>query len=245
MNTKSSTSHSMSRFLALLLALTFASVVPGQTKPEPVAPSPNEAPKPKSSRFNLDFPGGTPRELVAAIEKSMGRTINAIIPDEHASVRLPALRMQNVTLSALFNGLQQASAIQRPYYEGGHIQSKQDHMGFFSGDATQGDDSVWYFSRPNYAVGSQPRICRFYPLGEYLAGGLTVDDITTAIQTAWKMLDDGENPTLSFHKETKVLIAVGNPSKLDTLGQALRALEDYQNRGRAAAATRPESKAKQ
>jgi hypothetical protein len=244
MNTKYDHLYLMSRFITLLLALSLASLAAGQTKSEPATPPPNEVPKPKSSRFSLDFPGGTPRELVGYIEKSMGRTINAIIPEEHADVRLPALRMQNVTLGALFQGLHEASLSRRAHALDGKVIYRDDQMGFRSASTHLEDDAVWFFVRSNFTEVT-PRICRFYPLNEYLAGGLTVDDITTAIQTAWKMLGEGETPTLSFHKETKVLIAVGNQSKLDTINEALRSLEEYKLKARAAAAARPESKTKQ
>ncbi|HVM47093.1 MAG TPA: hypothetical protein VMU04_03650 [Candidatus Acidoferrum sp.] len=61
------------------------------------------------TRFNLDFPGGTPKDLVAAIEKAMGRPLNAIIPEEIASTRLPALKMSGVTVAQLFQALTAAS----------------------------------------------------------------------------------------------------------------------------------------
>ena len=64
----------------------------------------------------------------------------------------------------------------------------------------------------------------------YLERGLTVDDITTAIQTAWTMLgstpgNDQAAPQISYHKETKLLIAVGEASKLETIDAVLKALE--------------------
>lgn len=34
------------------------------------------------TKFNLDFSGGTPKELVAAIQKAMGRPLNVIVPEE-------------------------------------------------------------------------------------------------------------------------------------------------------------------
>ena len=51
-----------------------------------------------------------------------------------------------------------------------------------------------------------------------------MDDITTAIETGWKMLGDTSPPTISFHKDTKLLIAVGEPSKLETIDAVLQAL---------------------
>ena len=51
-----------------------------------------------------------------------------------------------------------------------------------------------------------------------------MDDITTAIETGWKMLGETSPPTISFHKDTKLLIAVGEPSKLETIDAVLKAL---------------------
>ena len=35
-------------------------------------------------KFDLDLPGGTPGELVEAIEEASGKPLNAIVPKEHA-----------------------------------------------------------------------------------------------------------------------------------------------------------------
>ena len=60
---------------------------------------------PALTKFNLDFPGGTPAELVKAIEKAMGKPLNAIIPDENADTKIPALKMSNVDVPHLFNAV--------------------------------------------------------------------------------------------------------------------------------------------
>ena len=75
---------------------------------------------------------------------------------------------------------------------------------------------------------SQPareKVCRFYQLAPYLDSGLTVNDITTAIETGWKMQGYTTTPEISYHKETKLLIAVGEPDKLAIIDAALKALE--------------------
>ena len=54
------------------------------------------------TRFSLDFPGGKPKELVAAIQKALGKPLNAIVPDEFADVKLPPLKMANVNAADLF-----------------------------------------------------------------------------------------------------------------------------------------------
>ncbi len=71
---------------------------------------------------------------------------------------------------------------------------------------------------------STQKVSQFYPLAEYLDRGFSVDDITTAIQTGWKMAGETSPPELSYHKETKLLIAFGEPQKLDTIKQVLNVL---------------------
>jgi hypothetical protein len=96
------------------------------------------------------------------------------------------------------------------------------------------DESVWYFrgreKAPDPSIFGETKApvvtktSRFYALTPYLEQGLKVEDITTAVQTAWKMLGEKETPSISFHKETKLLIAVGEPSKLETIDAVLAAL---------------------
>src|SRR3954462_8724108 len=73
--------------------------------PPPVAGPNTEEP----TKFDLDFPGGTPKELVAAIQKALRRRLNAIVPEEFADVRLPALKMDHVSVGRLFEALAAAS----------------------------------------------------------------------------------------------------------------------------------------
>ncbi len=193
---------------------------------------------PKLTKFNLDFPGGTPVQLVAAIEKASARPLNVVIPDEYANENIPALKMTQITASDLFRGLEMASLKTEAYrssaYYGGGNPSYQQLQTTLSFQTTgpQTDDSIWYFrgrqKPPDFsawdAKPAPARICRFYSLNPYLEQGIKVEDITTAIQTGWKMLGEKETPAISFHKETKLLIAVGEPGKLETIDSVLNAL---------------------
>ncbi len=187
---------------------------------------------PKLTKFNLDFSGGTPKQLTAAIEKAMGKPVNAIIPDEHADLQLPPLKMSNVDVSQLFEALQLASLKSERYvtgtygFPGGPSPSYQIIKTSY-GFRTQGkqtDDSIWYFFADKAPSIPAAKACRFYSLTPYLDRGTTVDDITTAIQTGWKMLGEKDAPTINFHKDTKLLIAVGEPNKLETIDAVLKAL---------------------
>jgi len=189
---------------------------------------------PALTKFDLDFRGGTPKQLAVAIEKALGRPLNVIVPDEFADTKLPALKMNGVDVSQLFQALEaasQKSEVTGILYGGGpqsNYQIARTSYGF----RTQGrisDDSVWYFSvekptLPPVKPAGSPKVCRFFSLATYIEHGMTVDDITTAIQTGWKMLGENDTPTISFHKDTKLLIAVGEPSKLEMINAVLGAL---------------------
>jgi hypothetical protein len=195
-------------------------------------------PSPPLTRFNLDFPGGTPRELAAAIEKAMGRPLNVIVPEELAATQLPALKMNGVDVPQLFQALgaatRKSEAVVTGTSYGGlpggyqSYQTVQTGCGFRQGsEGKPTDDTIWcfYVDKPTLPpVSSSAKVCRFYSLAAYLDRGATVDDITTAIETGWKMLGDTSPPTISFHKDTKLLIAVGEPSKLETIDAVLKAL---------------------
>lgn len=195
------------------------------------------------TRFSLDFPGGTPKALVGAIQQATGKALNAIVPDEYADMKLPALKMSNVNVQQLFSALEQASRKLQNYdtspYGGGQpggfrsFQQVNTSYGFAQGPGALTDDTIWCFyaqKPPTTPIGpSDTKIVRFYSLLPYLRdtsrdGHLTVDDITTAIETAWKMVGETSPPKISFHKDTNLLIAVGEPNKLETIDAALRAL---------------------
>jgi len=175
------------------------------------------------STFNIDFPGGTPKELVAAIQKANGKPLNVIVPPEFADIQLPPLKMNSVNVNQLFRALESASLRIDSYapYVGG----PQRTSGY--GFRTEGnitDDSIWYFHVDKASTHAE-KISRFYALAPYLESGLKVDDITTAVETAWKMAGEKSPPEISFHKDTKLLIAVGEPEKLQTIDSVLQALK--------------------
>jgi hypothetical protein len=219
----------------LLICLTTLAFNPALGQQPPAIPAPNlirdamatPPDAPALTKFNLDFPGGTPKELVAAIQKVTGRPLNAIIPEEYGNVNLPPLKMSSVTIPKLFHALRLASVkIDSSGYAPFPQQTTTTTYGFRA-EGNESDDSIWFFyaDKPFPKPPGQNQACHFYSLAPYLERGFTVDDITTAIQTSWKMLGEKETPNISFHKETKLLIAVGEPSKLEIIDAVLKALE--------------------
>jgi len=220
---------------AALLATTAVFGQPAQPLRSPTsAGSRNSQPQDQNLvRFDLNFPGGTPRQLVEAIEKASGRPLNAIIPDEEANLKLPQLKMRSVTAPELFDALTAASVRSERHLGGDYksipgggigraIETFQIQYGFKT-NGKPNDDSVWYFYAYNFFPVVEARACRFWQLSPYLET-YKVEDITTAIQTGWKMLGEEDPPTISFHKDTKLLIAVGEESKLRMIDSVLQQL---------------------
>ena len=232
----------MKRSLCLTFCLCLVALATGLAQPIPAPGRPGQpiglnspTEPPALTRFNLDFKGGIPKDLVAAIEKAAGRPLNAIVPDEFADTGLPALKMSNVDVVQLFQALEAASrkreAVTNPNGPFGSYNISETSYGFKAAPSPRvTDDTIWYFYvekpiLPFFPSNPPPKLCRFYALAPYLEQGYTVDDITTAIETGWKMLGKTKPAAISFHKDTKLLIAVGGESELQIISSVLNALD--------------------
>jgi len=193
-------------------------------------------------RFDLNFPGGTPGDLVRAIEKAMQKPLNAIIPEEYANIKLPTMSVKNVNVPELFEALRISSIKSVAYITGvtpspmsggnarqGYSYRLSETSFGFKTAGNPGENSIWIFyeekpALPPEALSRIPLSCRFYQLSPYLESGYTVEDITTAIETGWKMLNETNAPNISYHKDTKLLIAVGESEQLSLIQDVLSQL---------------------
>jgi len=170
---------------------------------------------------------------VETIEKAMGEPLNVIIPEQDQNVQLPALKMRQVMVVDLFAAMEQSSRRAVAFVTGTYFSSTMGEQSQYSQQETSFGfrkvGSVWVFS--NKEVTPPPRRApavkaSFYQLEPYLDRH-SVEDITTAIQTAWKMKASrqGANLTeLKFHKETGLLIAVGDMGQIQMIDDVLNAL---------------------
>jgi hypothetical protein len=69
---------------------------------------------------------------------------------------------------------------------------------------------------------------RIYPieliLNEYGWDIANVQDIATAIETAWDMIPESYSANIKYHKETTLLICAGTPEHLEVVDQVMEAL---------------------
>ena len=169
-------------------------------------------------KFDLDFRGGAPRELISAIERATSKQLNVIIPKDEEKIEIPSMTFKSVTVPELFTALSMASQKQE-LINGSFINS------FYTFETQgHGEDAIFYFKSNKPRPLPVPEYCKFYQLGEYLQN-YSIEDITTAIQTGWKMLGVKSTPQLKFHPETKLLIAVGPVDQLRTINDVLQELK--------------------
>jgi hypothetical protein len=182
--------------------------------------------------IDLDFSGGPPAELVEEIKVQLGDTsLNVIIPDHLAGVNLPSLRLERVTVSALFEAITEATRrtlrMADPNsraYPPGSVPPVEYHVASgFRRIGTEGSP-VWVFYSEGPPIHQQAQnVCRFFQLGPYLED-YTIEDITTAIRTGYDLLG-GAPPEMKFHHETRLLIAVGPEDQLRLIDSALQQLQ--------------------
>jgi hypothetical protein len=174
-------------------------------------------------RFDFDFPGGTPQELVDALNKPLRGSLNVVIPPGADAAQIPALKLRSVNVAQVFDALQRSSQRTVVSRFGKGFQSSVDQYSFTT-TGVPTETSVWSFQYfPGQRLRAEGLSYRFYQLGPYL-DSLKIEDITTAIETALHMLRIEAGPNLKFHPETKLLIAVGDEGQFEIIDDVLKEL---------------------
>ena len=221
----------------------------GQNPPRvPLLPAPGfgapgqVAEAPKLPRFDLEFRGGSPADLVKELSKAQGAPVNAVIPSRFEDIQIPKLQLANVTVSEVFDALARASqrAVKIPtdqsaYGRGSVLYNyTQEQVGFgFRAALPISTNSIWtFFSSSPEDLLALPVLnqgLKVFSLARYLGkpeqGLHSVEDIITAVQTGWKMQKISPLPELTYHPETKLLMAYGQEAHLTLITDVLKQLE--------------------
>jgi hypothetical protein len=152
-----------------------------------------------NAAFDLKFPGGTLTSLLGMIERQSGQKPNVVCAADVAGLALPPLDLRSVKMENIFEALR----------------------------VVMGDDEPLVFGRMGniYAIERRPvaTASRVYYVG-HLLKKFKVQDITTAIQYAWKMSDSRVTPQLKFHEETQLLIVKADGMQQGTIKNVLQEL---------------------
>jgi hypothetical protein len=153
--------------------------------------------------FNLSFAGGTPKALLEAMEKASGQKVNALIPENLADTRVPKFELRSVTANAVFGAL---DALMQ--------QNPEDQAG------------RWLPIRNVWVLTGKPdtRETRVFFVGDLLTR-YKIDDLTTAIQSAWQLSSRNRKPELNYHQETQLLMVLAGKTQLEIMKDVLGEME--------------------
>ncbi|MEM1223578.1 MAG: hypothetical protein AAGH40_12550 [Verrucomicrobiota bacterium] len=168
-------------------------------------------------RFNLDFPGGSAQELIAAISAASGTPVNAFIPEDADQFTMPPLKYYNITVSDILLSLR---------YSG--------HAFYKSQSFSVGYD--WSFRNNIWVLDVQavpdlpPQDLGSFRVEPFSIAALmevyTIDAITTTIDSAWKLNGASDQNELMFHPETKILLVKCRYGDMEVTREVLGTLDD-------------------
>lgn len=199
----------------LLLILSLAAVpVAHRASAEAEAP---QAPSPAAPRFDLTFQGGAPSALVEQIAKQSGQAPNVIIGESARDITIPPFELFSVTVDEVFVAVSTlfdfaAGGNQRPVI-------KMTSKGIYIVEVDQEPGARGRPTRPAAPVEPETTT-RIFHIGAYLAD-YELEDVTTAIETAWEMAGVEENGRLRYHEETELLFVRGDRLQVGLVEQVL------------------------
>ncbi|HEV8541116.1 MAG TPA: hypothetical protein VGR78_01880 [Verrucomicrobiae bacterium] len=201
------------RSIKIIIALSAAAVLAASLHAQDNHEKPGKtaalAPEPRP--FEIEFPGGTPDELVQDIANHSGIRPNVIIPSQLEKIELPKFKLQNVNAGQVFEALNMVVD-----------QSGAQTFRWISQGPKDDPRTVWTLAKAPTRLAAE--MCQVWFIGNLLESS-NLEDINTAISAAWQMLEPKSSPALKFHKETSLLIARGTDQELKLVGDVLRSLE--------------------
>jgi hypothetical protein len=154
----------------------------------------------KAETFDLTFSGGSPAKLVEAIEKASGQKLNVLLPPNLSTSVIPRMELRSVNATIVFNSLNV-------------VLTQDENVRWLP------VNNVWILQS-----GSDRRSSQVFYVG-HLLSKFKVEDITTAIQTTWKLAGKDSKAELKYHQDTQLLIALANKPQLETVVEVLRELQ--------------------
>jgi hypothetical protein len=191
---------------------------------DPTTGLPIEENKEAEAHFDIDFPGGPVEDLVNRITRDLqGQRPNIVVHPNSQQQEIPAFRLRGVTISQIFATL---NSLAEPDYAGGIWKQVPIRDGIVWTLSKYNPRANAYYGSGLMQIPNQPpaqRVCKIFNLTPYLED-FTVEDLTTSIQGAWDLLKSDSEPTIKYHKETKLLIVVGSTADLSVVAEVLQQL---------------------
>jgi hypothetical protein len=168
-----------------------------KTNGAPEAPATANQPgrPPEPVRMDLNFGGGEPEKLLAAMEEAAGQMPNVIIHPDAAHLKIPPFKLRDVTAGQVFFAL---NAMSEPPFSNGYWRPTTAN-GREIWTLTLPHDSTTIIDpltgKPTAVRAPTDRNCKVLNLTLVLED-YSVDDVTTAMKGAWELLEATEAPVV-------------------------------------------------
>jgi len=203
---------------------------------DPVTGLPMAA-QPPAPKFDLNFEGGVPQELLAAIATATKERPNVVVHPQCAEAMIPPLQLQSVTAEQVFITL---NTLHSPLFKDGEwrrvplrdaeiwsltptpqAEPNQPHNSPAQGSFQQRLNQVVQ----GMTTAQPAKAARVFNLSAVL-DDYSIDDVTTAISGAWDLMDGAKDTQIKFHKDTQLLIVVGSAGHLAIVQEVLNELRN-------------------
>lgn len=200
-----------STFLPLLIVLAFSLHPLATYGSEAQAQAPErgfQAPAPNDT-IDLRFPGGTVLELIDHMEQALGRPPPVIVGEGARELQVPAFELHSAKSDNVFGALMRLLADTAPKEARLTIVPHAD---------------IWVINAfpAEASPEGQPQMNIFH-IGPLLET-FRLEDLTTAIETAWEMAGAEKDGRMRYHEETSLLFVRGNRDQLILVSQILNEL---------------------
>lgn len=169
-------------FSIFIVSLGTLSVSAQPKRPLPVRPKTTQT---NPDLYDVVFPGGTLESLIQMIFEQNQRPANVVLEENVKGVIVPPLQLQGVRMASLAETLDYSMGSQLDY--------------------RKADNLIAFYHR---RVDAYVSIYNIQHLIEQEDPSLaySLNDVTTAIQTAWQMYDYKQDPQMKVHEATFLII---------------------------------------
>lgn len=189
-----------------------------------------EAPIALSTTVRAEFRGETVGQALALVEDALGGKVQFFVSPAVRDVPMPHLKATETRLHGLLSLMVQLVRDLRVRVRVGgasfddviSIDQNQETLAERFPNAKETVIVLAELAEEEFDTGERiERRLRVYRVSDVLATSVTVDDLATAIETAWQSEGARHHATLKFHKETGLLICSGTPQHLLLVEQVL------------------------
>lgn len=218
-------------------AATPAPTRPSTAQPRPRVAQPSQQPfqrteSPEALIVDLDFPGGTIEEYIAAVHEATGKPFNIITSPEVAAMRLGPVRLRsassNIVVEAVLTALldrDERTELRVQHLTGAVSESYGIVLNRLPAMVRQGSP-FGRSDRTDYVGTFSIATLVNAPADDPEAKRLPREDVTKAIEAVLKLVASSSPPKILIHPETSLLVVQGAGEHLNLAESVIKQLKE-------------------